>query len=64
MKHVDDGETWYGIHEVIYDEGKLSYTETAFAIGDSPEELKSVCEMMCEAFKKPILEYENEREST
>jgi len=61
MKHHDCGETWYGIHEVFYDEeGKVeNCTYDADITGESLEDLKRTLEWMLVCLDKPVLDYED-----
>jgi len=61
MKHHDCGETWYGIHEVFYDEdGKVDgWTEDEEIMGESLEELKQTLEWMLVCLDKPVLDYDD-----
>ena len=54
-------ETWYAIHEVYYDKGKVvSYTEEPIApFGLSVEELKSDLRHMMEHLQDGVLNYED-----
>ena len=58
IKHVDNGETWHGIHEVYY--GKKKKIEAWSAdpiapVGETTKELKSDLNMMTQAFRAPVL---------
>ena len=55
--------TWYGVHEVYYDEeGNIDgWTKDAIVTGDNLEDLKWKLDHMPEALDKPVLEY-NEAE--
>lgn len=58
---MPDGEYFYQIHEVFYDDnGKASLcTESGISpCGDDIDELKKSYEMMAEAFKAPVLDYD------
>ena len=59
VKYEDKGEWVYGMCEVFYDGDKndiLGFGDV-FTTFDEYKELKSAYEMMAEAFKHPILEY-------
>ena len=60
IKHIDEGEVSYQIHEVYYDEDQVikSWTENSIKpYGETPEELKEDILMQTQAFQKPILEF-------
>ena len=68
MRHVSDGEVWYGIHEVFYENGKqtISWTESPLRvlIAESPEGLIADLEIMlrdAKASLDDILEYGEEK---
>ena len=48
LKHNDKTGTWFGLHEVYYNEdGSInSYTQDAIAFGDSPQEVRNVLRQM------------------
>ncbi len=59
IKHTDEGEVSYQIHEVYYDENQIieSWTENSIKpYGETPVELKEDILMQLQAFQKPILE--------
>jgi len=58
IKTNNGGETWFGVHEVHYDEdGALwAYTEEPIAIeSESEEGLPKVFEQMLQALERPVL---------
>ena len=58
MRHQDDADAFYAIHEFYDIDGKTSWTENPVAvIGSSVEGMQEVMAMMIEAFKKPVLDY-------
>ena len=60
IKHTDEGEVSYQIHEVYYDENQMikSWTENSIKpYGETPDELKEDILMQLQAFQKPILEF-------
>lgn len=66
FRHVDkcvgQDQEWFGIHECYYDDAGNpdGWTENEVApYGETVEELKKVLEMMADALKKPILEYDD-----
>jgi hypothetical protein len=67
MKHIDCGETWYGIHEVYYDEDGKTEGWTMDPVnpqGETLDELKEELVSMVEATLEPVLDYDGEPEST
>ena len=64
VHRVIQGDDFYGIHEVFYDdEGRPDMmTERAVGVcGDNLEELQQTLEWMLQAMDKPILEYDEIR---
>jgi hypothetical protein len=59
MRHQDESEASYAIHEVYYDsDGKMGWTQDPVGVvGSSLEEMHDIIGMMIEAFKKPVLDY-------
>jgi len=58
MRHQNESETCYSIHELYDIDGKTSWQENPAAIvGSSLEELHNIIGMIIDAFKKPILDY-------
>ena len=57
----DDGEDWYGIYEVYYEDDNVwSCTKEPESVtGESLEDLIEYWEMMKSAFEQPILNYED-----
>ncbi len=56
-----DGDPYYGIHEVYYDDsGKVEgYTDDAVSpFGETEEELRRDIERMMRAFQHPVLDYD------
>lgn len=62
MRHVDDGEEWFAIHEVHYDDDGTphSWTEqpTSVSSTDGIDGIEWALEGMLKCLKKPVLEYE------
>lgn len=62
MEHEDAGDTYYGIHEVDFDEeGEvINWSEEPLAawMGDTPEDLHMLLEDFLEAVKAPVLCYD------
>jgi hypothetical protein len=61
MKHEDE-ETWYGIHEVFYKDGKIAlWTEKPVEVlADSVEDLGEVLKMMMKDYrlsKEAVLDF-------
>lgn len=58
VKQTDGDETWFGIHEVFYDEEQgTGWTENAVSvIGQSVDDLRWVLEKMLLALDKPVIE--------
>lgn len=58
----DPAEVWFEIHEVYYDRDTRKPTScTTNAVvpyGSTPEELASCLEMMAQALKEPVLDYD------
>lgn len=62
IKHEENGETYYAIHEVYYDKnGKPEAVtkESIAAQDDTPEGIKQQLEWMLLALKEPTLNYED-----
>jgi len=62
IKTTEDGDHYYGIHEVYYDEAGLadSCTETPCdPFGETREELRDNVNQMAEAFTMPALHYDD-----
>lgn len=58
MRHQNESETLYSIHEFYDTDGKTSWQENpAGIVGSSLEELHNIIGMMIDAFKKPVLDY-------
>lgn len=53
---------WYGIHEVYYDNGKVSgFTEDATRVSaEGLDELRQTLEWMLAALDKPTLDYDED----
>ena len=67
MRHTDspDGEPYYALHEVFYDEegGKPGWTKDPVNIlGESPDEIRETLERMLRALDKPVMDYESGEE--
>jgi len=63
IRHVNDGEVWFAIHEAYYNKqgGIWSITTEPIApVGESRAELKRTIELMLDAVKNPVLEYDME----
>jgi hypothetical protein len=59
IKHTDEGEVSYQIHEVYYDENQIieSWTENSIKpYGETPVELKEDILMQLQACQKLVLE--------
>ncbi len=74
IKHFDKrtGETWYGIHEVFYDDqvgtvsdtGKMGWTQDPIGVvGDDIESLRWTLEHMLACLDKPMIE-DNDDDAT
>ena len=61
-KTLPGGEGYYGIHEVFYEDKKpVMVTEDGIApYGESEQELLGHYELMGEAFRAPVLDYEKD----
>lgn len=61
MRHtISNGEEWYGIHEVYYEEDgtiKFYSTDSIHPHGETEKELQKDLEMMQESFNKAVLPY-------
>lgn len=58
MRHVDQGEEHFAIHEYYYGiEPAWSETPNA-VVGESVEELRKLLEWMLKALDMPVLEYD------
>lgn len=57
IKHSNENETWYGIHEVYYgtNDQPHSWTEDSIVISDSPEGLRLILSSMMKCLDKEIL---------
>lgn len=56
------GDDGYGIHEVYYNESGVPENCTAEdvgVVGETIEELRASYEMMAEAFRLPVLQYDD-----
>ena len=61
IKHIDEGEVSYQIHEVYYDEDQVikSWTENSIKpYGETLEELKKDILMQLQGLDKPILDFD------
>ena len=54
MRHEVDGEVWYGVHEVFYDEdGSVSWTtKPVFGPSETADDLIASAEMLLKDIKK------------
>ena len=62
VRKASDNEEYFGIHEVFYNEKKEPYMvtmEPIAAYGESVEDLLEHYEMMKEAFRAPVLDYDS-----
>ena len=59
IRDTKDGETWYGIHEVFYeDDGEPNgcTVEAVSVVGETVDECKEILEWMIAACSKPVIE--------
>ena len=62
-RKYDNGEIWYGIYEVFYDEKNKPNgvtKEPESITGENMEDLKEYYKMMKNAFNYPILDYDKD----
>jgi len=61
VKHKHDDDTWYAIHEVYYDDGKVDSVtfDPISVVADSEIGISDVLIMMIEAIEKDTLDYED-----
>lgn len=60
VKHEDEHEVWYGLHEVYYDEehNPDGFSEKPIdPRGTTVEELRGDIDLMLQAFNRPVLDY-------
>lgn len=58
LRHINEGEEYFSIHEVFYADGKaeMHTAEAADPFGEDIEELKEDYRLMGLAFEKPVLD--------
>lgn len=59
MRHAEEGEEWYGVHEYYLMEDGPAWTENPLISGDSVAELKEILlRMLSDIDKRGVIDYE------
>jgi hypothetical protein len=59
LRHKEKSGTWYGVHEVFYDDDNLpdfTTEEAESVVGESVEELRQTLTWMLESLDHPVLD--------
>lgn len=58
VRHVEEGDEWYAIHEVYYEKDGVSATENAIPVGGTTiDELREDFKKQAHALDLPVMNY-------